>query len=137
MVGAYETSLDEGELITHIVIPIPPTTWRIAYEKFGIHERPTLGLAVVLEMGGDDQIEGARVAVGCVGPTPRRSTEAERLLAGSAAAIEDRLDAAAEALAADADLIADLDGSVAYKRNLIRVFMGRAVRTALGSAGAM
>ncbi len=133
LVGAYETSLGEGELVTHIVIPLPPPTWRIAYEKFGIHERPTLGLAVVLEMNDNaETIQSARTAVGCVGPTPRRSAEAERILTGSISNIADRLDAAAEALAADADLIADLDGSVPYKRNLIRVFLRRAVRAAVG-----
>lgn len=133
LVGAYETSLDEGEIVTHVVVPIPPATWRIAYEKFGIHERPTLGLAVVLEMDdGGQTIQGARAAVGCVGPTPRRSSEAERLLAGPVTGIGDRLDAAADALASDADLIADLDGSIAYKQNLVRVFLGRAVQSALG-----
>ena len=133
LVGAYETSLDEGELVTHVVVPIPPPNWRIAYEKFGIHERPTLGLAVVLEMAdGGESVQSARAAVGCVGPTPRRSAEAERLLAGSVASIDVRLDDAADALAADADLLADLDGGIAYKRNLIRVFLRRAVQSALG-----
>ena len=132
LVGAYETSLDEGELVTHVVVPIPPPNWRIAYEKFGIHERPTLGLALVLEMDDNGEtIQSARAAVGCVGPTPRRSAESERLLLGPVAAIADRLDHAAQALAADADLIADLDGSVAYKQNLIRVFLRRAVQSAL------
>jgi carbon-monoxide dehydrogenase medium subunit len=132
-VGAYETSLADGELVTHIVVPIPPANWRIAYEKFGIHERPTLGLAVVLETDdGRQTVTGARAAVGCVGPTPRRSAEAERLLSGPIVEIEKRLDAASEALAADAELIADLDGGIAYKRNLIRVFLRRVVRAALG-----
>jgi aerobic carbon-monoxide dehydrogenase medium subunit len=136
LVGAYETSLDEGEVVTHIVIPIPPSTWRIAYEKFGIHERPTLGLAVVLEMDGAETIRGARAAVGCVGPTPRRSAEAEQMLAGPVASIEERIEGAAKVLADAADLIADLDGGVAYKRNLIRVFLRRAVQSALHAPSA-
>jgi aerobic carbon-monoxide dehydrogenase medium subunit len=136
LVGAYETSLDEGELVTHVVIPMPPPNWCIAYEKFGIHERPTLGLGVVLEMADNaETIQRARAAVGCVGPTPRRSADAEQVLAGPVGSIADRLDGAADALAADADLIADLDGSIAYKRNLIRVFLRRAVQSALQSPG--
>jgi carbon-monoxide dehydrogenase medium subunit len=132
LVSTYETSLNEGELVTHVVIPIPPATWRIAYEKFGIHERPTLGLAVVLGTDAtSEMIQAARAAVGCVGPTPRRSAEAERMLAGPIASIDDRLDAAAKALSNDAELIADLDGGIAYKQNLIRVFLGRATHAAL------
>ena len=132
LVGAYETSLAGYELVTHILVPLPSPGWQIAYEKFGIHERPTLGLAVVLETdNGGETVVSARVAVGCVAPTPRRSAEAEGRLAGPISQIDSRLDDAAEALAADAELIDDVDGSVEYKRQLIRVFLGRAVRSAL------
>ena len=132
LVGAYETSLTENELVTHVLVPLPARGWRIAYEKFGIHERPTLGLAVVLETDDDGEtIVSARVAVGCVAPTPRRSAEAERRLTGPISQINSHLDEAAEALAADAELIDDAEGSVDYKRHLIRVFLRRAVRSAL------
>src|SRR5687767_12741466 len=33
LVGAYETSLAEDELVTHILVPLPAPGWRIAYEK--------------------------------------------------------------------------------------------------------
>jgi aerobic carbon-monoxide dehydrogenase medium subunit len=132
LAGAYETSLAENELVTHTLVPLPAPGWRIAYEKFGIHERPTLGLAVVLAMDdGGETVVSARVAVGCVAPAPRRSTEAERQLVGPISQIDGRLDDAAEALAADAELIDEIDGSVEYKQQLIRVFLRRAVRSAL------
>jgi carbon-monoxide dehydrogenase medium subunit len=142
LVDAYETSLAETELVTHSLVPLPAPGWRIAYEKFGIHERPTLGLAVVLETAdGGEAIVGARVAVGCVSPTPRRSAQAERQLVGPISQVDHRLDDAAEALAADAEMIDDAEGSVEYKRQLIRVFLRRAVHSALdrpphGSASA-
>jgi aerobic carbon-monoxide dehydrogenase medium subunit len=132
LVGAYETSLAEDELVTHILVPLPAPGWRIAYEKFGVHERPTLGLAVVLETdGGAETVVGARIAVGCVAPTPRRSAEAERHLTGPISQIDSHLDDAGEALAAAAELIDDAEGSVDYKRQLIRVFLRRAVESAL------
>ena len=132
LVGAYETSLADYEVLTHMLVPLPSPSWRIAYEKFGIHERPTLGLAVVLETDdGGETVVSARVAVGCVAPAPRRSTPAERHLTGPISQIDSRLDDAAEALAAEAELIEDAEGSVEYKRQLIRVFLGRAVRSAL------
>jgi CO/xanthine dehydrogenase FAD-binding subunit len=55
-------------------------------------------------------------------------------LAGLIAQIDDRLDDAADALADDAEIIDDLEGSVAYKRNLVRVFLRRAVQSALGGS---
>jgi carbon-monoxide dehydrogenase medium subunit len=133
LVGAYETSLAEDELVTHTLVPLPAPGWLVAYEKFGIHERPTLGLAVVLETDdGGEAIVSARAAVGCVGPTPRRSAAAEGQLAGLIAQIDDRLEDAADALAEHAEIIDDNEGSVAYKRNLVRVFLRRAVQSALG-----
>jgi carbon-monoxide dehydrogenase medium subunit len=134
LVGAYETSRDPDELVTNVFVPVPPPAWRIAYEKFGIHERPTLGLAVVLETDGHaETILATHVAVGCVGPTPRRSPSAERELIGDVGDLGDRLGRAADALAEDADLIDDAEGSVAYKRQLIKTFLGRAIRAALGN----
>jgi carbon-monoxide dehydrogenase medium subunit len=133
LVDAYETALAEDEVATQIVVPLPGATTRIGYEKFIIHERPTLGLAVVLELdAAGESIVSARTAVGCVSPTPRRSETAERGLAGPLSDHDSRLDDVAEALAADAELIDDADGSTSYKRQLIRVFLRRAVRRALG-----
>lgn len=133
LVDAYETSLAEDEIATRIVVPLPGPTTRIGYEKFNIHERPTLGLAVVLETdAAGESIVSARAAVGCVSPTPWRSEAAERGLEGSLSDLASRLDDVAEALAADAALIDDAEGSTRYKRQLIRVFLRRAVRSALG-----
>ena len=74
------------------------------------------------------------MAVGCACPFPTRAPEAEKLLAGSRAEVEKRLAEAAEAIADAADLIDDHEGSVDYKRNLIRVFLRRVFRKALGEA---
>jgi CO/xanthine dehydrogenase FAD-binding subunit len=81
-------------------------------------------------------IVSGRAAVGCVSPIPRRSPNAEHELIGEVADLDGRLDRAADALAEDADLIDDAEGSVAYKRQLIRTFLDRAVRAALGEQSA-
>jgi carbon-monoxide dehydrogenase medium subunit len=53
-----------------------------------------------------------------------------------ATADEKTLARAADAAADEADILADVRGSAAYKRELLRVYIGRAVRTAMqGSAG--
>jgi len=114
LLGPYETALQPGELLKSVFVP--KSSGRASYQKFQTHEFPMLGLALVL----DRQAKRARVAVGSVSPTPRRSDQAESLL------LEGRLEDAAEALADAADLIDDKDGSADYKRHLIHVFLQRA-----------
>ncbi|MFI5267376.1 MAG: FAD binding domain-containing protein, partial [Chloroflexota bacterium] len=114
LIGPYEVALEEGELLEAILIPWLPAGWRAHYRKVQFHERPMLGLALVT---GDGR---ARVAIGSASPTPRRGASAEALLA------EGRLAEASDALAGEADLIDDLEGSAEYKRHLIRVELRRA-----------
>ena len=51
--GAYETSLAADELLAAIEIPALAKTQRAAYLKYQLKERPTLGLALVLDVDGD------------------------------------------------------------------------------------
>jgi aerobic carbon-monoxide dehydrogenase medium subunit len=126
LVGSYETALRPGELLRAVVVPRLPPSQRASYQKFQVHEFPMLGLALVVDLEPDGLgIRQARVAVGSVSPTPRRSLEAESLL------LERRLDEAADALADTAELIDDKDGSAEYKRHLIRVFFHRAFEEAV------
>lgn len=136
LVGSYETALGEAELLRSIEIPLPRPSQRAAYRKFQVHEYPMLGLAVVLDLDEREQaITQARVAVGSVGPTPRRSSAAEALLVGSLEQARRRLADAADALAEAADLLDDREGSAAYKRHLIHVFLRRAFEAAVGGQG--
>jgi carbon-monoxide dehydrogenase medium subunit len=128
--GAYETSLAADELLVGIEIPIPAKSQRAAYLKFQLHERPTLGLAIVLDVDGD-KITTARAVVGSVSAVPTQSNKANGLLLGSRAQIEKQLPQAAEALAEAADPVDDLEGSADYKRHLIGVFLKRAFAQAL------
>ena len=53
------------------------------YVKFGMYERPTLGVALALTLdAAGREVVGARVAVGCVNPRPRRFPSVERLACG-------------------------------------------------------
>ena len=112
VLGPYEVALEPGELLKAVVVP--GLRGRASYQKFQVHEFPMLGLALVL----DEQ--RARVAIGSVSPTPRRSEQAEALV------LQGRIDEAADALADAAELIDDKDGSADYKRHLIHVFLRRA-----------
>ena len=132
IVGAYETALAPDELLTAIEIPLPAKSQRAAYLKFQVHERPTLGLALVLDMDeNSNAVKKARAVVGSVSPTPSRSEKAESLLVGPKDKVEKQLSDAALALADAADPVDDLEGSAEYKRHLIGVYLRRAFAKAL------
>ena len=124
--GAYETSLANDELLAAVEVPVLSQSQRAAYLKFQLKERPTLGLALVLDVDGD-AIKKATAVVGSVSAVPTQSDKANQLLVGSRAQVEKQLADAAEALAQAADPVDDLEGSAEYKRHLIGVFLRRAL----------
>ena len=135
LAGAYENSLAQDEVLTGVDVPLPGPSQRNAYLKFQVHERPLLGLALSLELDDGGEIREARCAIGCVSPTPCRSEAAESLLAGPADSVEQRLQEAAAALADEAALTDDREGSAEYKRHLIGVLLHRAARKCLNRDG--
>lgn len=137
LVGPYEVALEPGELLRSVTVPLLREGQRAAYQKFQVHEYPMLGLALLLDVDDTERwVRAARVAVGSVSPTPRRSAAAEQLLVGPIAEVERRLVAAADLLADDAELLDDHEGSADYKRHLIRVFLDRLFRQLVAGRGA-
>ncbi|HSK29597.1 MAG TPA: FAD binding domain-containing protein [Candidatus Limnocylindria bacterium] len=128
--GAYETSLASDELLAAVEIPALTKTQRAAYLKFQLKERPTLGLALVLDLDGDS-IKKATAVVGSVSAVPTQSDQANGLLTGPRSQVEKQLADAAEALAQAANPVDDLEGGAEYKRHLIAVFLKRAFTKAL------
>ena len=128
--GSYETSLAPDEIMTGVEIPVLTKSQRAAYLKFQLKERPTLGLALVMDLDGDT-IKTASAVVGSVSAVPTESGKANGLLAGSKGQVEKQLGDAAQALADAADPVDDLEGSAEYKRHLIGVFLKRAFIKAL------
>lgn len=123
--GPYETSLAADELLVSVEIPIAAKSQRAAYVKFQLHERPTLSLALVLNLDGEN-IHKATAVVGSVSTVPTQSDKANTLLAGAKSQVVKQLAEAAESLADAADPVDDLEGSAEYKRHLIGVFLKRA-----------
>ena len=128
--GSYETSLENDELLEAVEIPLPSKNQKVAYLKYQLKERPTLGLALVLDIEGDN-INRAKAVVGSVSAVPTQSDKTNKLLTGTKAQVENQLAEAAEALAQAADPVDDLEGSADYKRHLIGVFLKRAFVKAL------
>jgi aerobic carbon-monoxide dehydrogenase medium subunit len=131
LTGYYETALKPNELIASLQIP-PQGKTRAAYCKVtagSADDWPALGVAVAIDADGG-AIKSARVVVSAATTKAMRLKSAEKALAG--ASIDDKtLKAAGEAAAEEADIIADVRGSAAYKRELLRVYVGRAVRLAM------
>ena len=128
--GSYETSLAPDEILTSVEIPVLSKTQRAAYLKFQLKERPTLGLALVLDVEGDE-IKKATAVAGSVSALPTQSEKTNQLLAGFRGDAEKRLADAGQVLAEAADPVDDLEGSADYKRHLIGVFLRRAFVKAL------
>jgi carbon-monoxide dehydrogenase medium subunit len=135
--GYFETVLAKNELIAELHIP-PQGKSRAAYIKVttgSVEDWPALGVAVALEAEGS-AVKSARVVVSAATEKATRLKGAERLLAG-ATVDEKMLSRAGDAAAEDAECITDVRGSAAYKRELTRVYVGRALRQALNSNGAI
>jgi carbon-monoxide dehydrogenase medium subunit len=132
--GYLETNLAPDELIAEIIVPGQGER-RTAYLKHttrSADDWPALGIAVALDMQGNT-VGSARVAIGAATDTPRRLKSVEAALTGRVLDDAVRRDAG-DAAASEADVHSDARGSAAYKRELIRVFTGRAIEKALGRA---
>jgi len=132
LTGYYETALAPNELITSLTLPAQGKT-RAAYMKVtagSADDWPALGVAVALDTTGG-KIGSARVVVSAATPKAMRLPAVEKLLAG--AKLDDKiLQAAGDAATEEAEIIGDVRGSAAYKRELLRVYVGRALRAASG-----
>jgi carbon-monoxide dehydrogenase medium subunit len=132
--GPFENTLAHGELLTTVLVPAPAPGTTIAHRKFVLHERPALTVTCQL-MLEDERLADVRLAVGAAGVVAARASEAEDLLAGTPATELDGVLEEAGALAAEAaDPVEDANGSVEYKRHLVGVLSGRAVRAAIAEA---
>jgi carbon-monoxide dehydrogenase medium subunit len=133
--GYLETSLGQGELIAEVTVPRADSRCA-AYLKCtarSADDWPALGMAAVLDMDRD-LVREARLVLGAATDVPTRLAAAEAVLRG--ARVDDALlRRAGEAAADEAAVIADQHGSAAYKRELARVYVARAVRAALTSGG--
>jgi carbon-monoxide dehydrogenase medium subunit len=131
--GVLETSLHHGEILVEVIVPILPPRSGGAYVKLarGTNDRATIGVAAALTLDENGACEQARLAVAGAGPTPMRATGAEDALRGqtpTASVVAEAADRASEmSIVAD-----DIRGSTEYKREMVKVYVRRAVGQSLG-----
>jgi carbon-monoxide dehydrogenase medium subunit len=130
--GYYETVLQKNELITAATVP-PLGARKAAYMKVTsrtVDDWPALGVAVTFALR-DGVISDPVVVASAATEKVTRMSSTEKLLQGAPA--EDAvLRRAGDAAAEEASILADAHGSAAYKRELLRVYLRRAVLRALG-----
>jgi carbon-monoxide dehydrogenase medium subunit len=133
-VGYYETALEKDELITSVTIPALNGR-KAAYMKVtsrNADDWPALGVAVSFALEGR-AIKDPRVVISAATEKVTRMASAEKILHGHAPD-DDVLNRAGDAAVDEATILSDAHGSAPYKRELLRVYMRRAVRQAIEGA---
>jgi carbon-monoxide dehydrogenase medium subunit len=131
---AYTTVLAHDELVSEVVVKLPPKGSGGAYLAFkrSAPVYPTASAAVQLTMDGD-ACRDAAIALGCVGLTPIRAKDAEAALRGQDIT-EGTVARALEAARSAADPQSDMRGSADYKRSLVGALVKRAIDIAIRRA---
>jgi carbon-monoxide dehydrogenase medium subunit len=130
--GYYQTAIARDELIADIELPAQPAgvcTWYAKYTALSADDWPAVGVAVWYRVESD-RIAEARIAVSAATERPVRVARAEESLAGAAPTPE-AFAKAADAAAGDVEPLGDIRGSAAYKREMVRVHVRRALAQAL------
>jgi CO/xanthine dehydrogenase FAD-binding subunit len=120
--GPGATVLGDGEILARLKIPLTPNRQGSVYYKLSTRKAMDLafvGVAVLLELGRDDEITKTRIALGAVAPTPIRVPSAEKLLEGTRLGPEAAREAA-ELAARSCEPISDHRASVEYRREMVR-----------------
>jgi carbon-monoxide dehydrogenase medium subunit len=125
IVDMFTTSLQPGELVTQVRVPIPTRPTGGAYLKLErkVGDYATVAVATQLELE-NGHVAAAGIALTSVGPTNIHATEAEQVLVGEAPSAE-LFAEAAERAAQAANPRSDVRGPAEYKRQVVRTFVRR------------
>jgi carbon-monoxide dehydrogenase medium subunit len=136
LVDTFATAVEDGELAIEVRFPTPAERSSGSYQKIErkVGDFATAAAAVQLRLTADGAIAEAGIAIGAAGPTALRVAKAEALLRGAVPS-KDAIRAAADEASKLADPVADARGSVAYKKAMAGVLVGRALTVALERLG--
>ena len=125
-VGVYWTAVGEGELLTHITVPLSQPGDGDALEGITLGANGTyiVNVATSISAGG-----GLRIALGCVSAVPERARTVEEKLRGRELTPE-TVTAAVQGLGKTIDPPSDVHASAAYRSALIEVCAVRSLLAA-------
>jgi carbon-monoxide dehydrogenase medium subunit len=128
--GFYTTALEPNEILTEVIIPNLPSSARGAYHKYtsiSAEGRPCVAVGAVADLDPDGKCSDLRIAIGAAVETPQRVRDAEAMALGHT--LTDELIAAiAEDYARRLDPLTDVRGSAWYRKEMIHVFVKRALQ---------
>ena len=132
--GPFTTALRPDEVLTEIRIPLGSGRSGGSYHKLErrIGDFATVGVAVQVELDGD-KVKRAGIGMTSVGEKNLKATAAERSLAGKEPT-EQAIAEAAKLAAAIAEPKSDIRGSAEYKKDVVRVYVQRGLRSAVARA---
>jgi carbon-monoxide dehydrogenase medium subunit len=128
--GFYTTALESNEILAEVIIPALPSSARAAYHKYtsiSAEGRPCVAVGAVADFDPNGKCLDLKIAVGAAVEMPQRVRDAEAMAHGHA--LSDELVAAiADEYARTLDPLTDVRGSAWYRKEMIRVFVKRAVQ---------
>ncbi|MFC1968495.1 FAD binding domain-containing protein [Chloroflexota bacterium] len=130
--------LEADEILVEVEVPLLTASKAGAYRKESIRagDRPIASVAAVVALdGGGKMVKEARIVLGGVGMTPIRAREAERVITGKEEE-ESILEETGVVAAREARPTADVEGSVEYKREIVRLLTKEMVDLAIKRAQA-
>lgn len=131
----FETVLQRNELLTNIEVPKLADNFRGSYLRFCPGEWPMVTVAL-LTRWADGACAEARLGLGCVGPKPIRVGQFEEALRGqSGDELAAKADGLADIAAESCDPLADLWGSVEYKRQIVKNLVRDGLRSQCDGRG--
>ena len=133
---SYTTILDHAELVTEIRFNVPPSSSGGAYLTFkkAAPAYPIAAAGVQLTLVDGLICQDVRLVLGCAGPKPVTSAEAESVLRGKELD-EKNLKHAAEIIVESSEPRSDNNGSEVFKRTMLRSLLMKAVKTAVARSG--
>jgi carbon-monoxide dehydrogenase medium subunit len=130
--GIMSTALAENELLAEVRLALLPDSTRFGFNEFSRRAGDfAMAAALAVYTLKDGRIAEPRIGIGGAESHPRRIAEAERMLAGEAPG--DKAFRAAASAAADAiDPLEDPQTDAAYRRDLVRAVVRRALEASCG-----
>lgn len=128
--GFYTTVLERNEILSEVIIPSLPVSARASYHKYtsiSAEGRPCVAVGAVADFDADGTCANLRVAVGAATETPQRVSDAEAMAQGWALT-DEVIASIADEYARTLDPLTDVRGSAWYRKEMIRVFVKRALQ---------
>ena len=132
--GISPNILKYNEILTEVVIPLPPQYSGLSYQKLRLRDSmdfPLLGIALFLHVNGrDGTCQDVRLVLSAVGPSPFHVEEAEEIMCGKIVTPK-LIREVSEAVNKRAHPMDNTASSPKYRRQMVSVLTQKAINEAL------